>query len=138
MVYQPFTTDDFWRRVEDKRVVSQAVVGHRTACREAWHAAGTAIEFALKAVIMKRQCLNDWPSRDSRPDLWTHDIKKLLTAAGINPKDAPPPPRSSLRTVMDWDRGHDYASERMSRATARSMVDSAFGDGEVVAWLKTL
>jgi len=37
----------------------------------------------LKAYIMWKGRLNGWPDRDSRPELYTHDLRKLVGIAGI-------------------------------------------------------
>lgn len=124
--------------VESKRAVAMALVDDKLACREAWMASGFAVEFALKALIIKRQRLNSWPSKEARPDLYTHDLRGLFQAAQIDPKTAPTALRGSLRTVLDWNRGHEYTSGRMSRANARSMVTAAFDQHGVVAWLRSL
>jgi hypothetical protein len=134
---QPLTADAFLRMVESKRAVAVATVENKFACREAWLASGFAIEFALKALIIRRERLNAWPSKDARPDLYTHDLRGLFRAADIDFHAAPATLRGSLRTVLDWNRGHEYSSGRMSRANARSMVAAAFDQDGVVAWLRS-
>lgn len=101
-------------------------------------AAGFAVEFALKALIIKRERLNAWPSKDRRPELYTHNLRDLFQAAGIDLQAVPKPLRGSLRTVLDWNRAHEYTSGKMSRANARSMVAAALGPEGVVAWLNAL
>lgn len=135
---QPLTADAFLRMVEGKRAVAVAMANDRVACREAWMAAGYAIEFALKALIIRRERLNSWPSKDSRPELYTHSLRELFKAAGIDLKAAPKALRGSLRTVLDWNRAHEYTSGKMSRAYARGMVAAAFDPEGVVAWLSKL
>jgi hypothetical protein len=132
------TVDVWWARVEAKRAVALKMVDDRAYCREAWHNAGTAVEFALKAVIMKRERLNRWPDRDERRELHTHDLKDLMRIAGIDPRGLERPLKASLRTVLDWDRNHDYAVGTMERRVARSMVEATFGPDGVITWLKTL
>lgn len=135
---QPLTPNALYRMVESKRAVAYAVVENKVACRDAWMAAGYAVEFALKAYIIKRERLNGWPSREARPELYTHDLRSLFAAAEIDLKLAPKPLRGSLRTVMDWNRAHEYASGQMARANARSMVRAALDPNGVVAWLRIL
>jgi hypothetical protein len=135
---QPLTADAFLRMVESKRVVAFATVENKLACREAWLASGFAVEFSLKALIIKRERLNAWPSKDARPDLYTHDLRGLFQAAGIDLKSVPEALRGSVRTVLDWNRAHEYTSGQMSRANARSMVAAAFDQHGVVVWLNSL
>lgn len=127
--------------VEVKRAAAYLVVDDRTACGEAWMCAGYAVEFALKAYIMRRERLNGWPDKDSRPELYTHEIRKLFILAGLDLKTAPLALRGAVRMVLDWNRSHEYVGGRTSRAYARGMVEAAFGSnkaGGVVGWLKTL
>lgn len=109
-------------------------VRDKVAAARAWNDAGFAVEAALKAVVMHRQRLNCWPSKDSRPDLHIHDLRKLAVAAGIvvGPSD---PIAPAWRTVVDWNRGHSYTHKRMPRKVAQSMVEAAFGTGGVLPWL---
>lgn len=112
------TADGLWRRCDAKRAVAERMVDDRRHCREAWVAAGTAVEFALKAVICEREKFNAWPSKAHRPDLHIHDLRKLLAAAGVDLRSVPKGVRPSLRQVLDWDRNHDYSSARMRRKMA--------------------
>ncbi|MBU4434654.1 MAG: hypothetical protein KKC14_09600 [Alphaproteobacteria bacterium] len=135
---QPLTADAFLRMAEGKRIVALAMADHKFACREAWMAAGFAVEFSLKALIIRRERLNAWPSREARPDLYTHNLRGLFEAAGVDLTRTPRALRGSIRTVLDWIRAHEYSSGRMSRANARSMVSAAFDREGVVAWLGSL
>jgi hypothetical protein len=135
---EDLTADGLWRRCEDKRSVAEAMVGSRRSCREAWVAAGFGVEFALKAVICSREGFNEWPSKESRPELYTHDIKDLFRAAGIDLKAAPKEVQPAIRQVLDWTRNHDYSATPMPRKMAKGMVEAAFGPNGVVGWLKRL
>ena len=107
----------------------------RTAAGIAFQNVGFATECALKAYIMRRERFNRWPSKASRPDLHTHDLRKLMQIAGIvvHPKDALAP---SWHIVLQWDRDQGYDPNPMPRKVARSMVEAAFGSAGVVAWLR--
>lgn len=135
---QPLTAEAFLRKVESKRAVAAATVEDRLACNEAWLAAGFAVEFAIKALIMRKERLNAWPSKEARAELYTHELGQLFRVAGIDLKKIPKPLRAAVRTVLDWNRAHEYASGRMARANARSMVAAAFDEEGVVAWLNSL
>ncbi len=45
--------------------------------------AGLAVELALKARIMHVERMNSWPSKRSRPELYTHRLNALLETAGL-------------------------------------------------------
>lgn len=134
---QILTEGALWARAEAKMSVSMAMVEDRKHCREAWHNAGSAVEFALKAVIMRRERYNIWPSKEAKPELHTHNLRSLFRLAAIDLHSAPKALRGSVRTALDWDRGHDYNPGTMKRSVARSMVNAVCGPEGVVAWLKT-
>ena len=124
--------------VERKRATALAMVDSKLHAHEAWMQAGSAVEYALKALIHRRERFNAWPSKSARPELHTHDLRKLCAMAGVDVRRVPRHLRGSLKTVLDWDRSHEYTGARMSRANARSMVEAAFADTGIVAWLRTL
>ena len=132
------TSQDLWKRCDAKRAVARRMVEDREFCREAWIASGAGVEFALKALICARQKFNVWPSREHRPDLHTHDLRKLFRAAGVDLKAAPKQVQPAIRQVLDWERNHDYSAAQMPRRVARDMVEAAFGAGGVVDWLRRL
>lgn len=132
-------TPDRWRALaEGKRVVALKMVEDRSHCHEAWHAAGLAVEFALKGYIMRRERMNRWPDREDRGELYTHDLPALFRIAGIDPAGMIGPIRARLRVVLQWRREYEYVGRTMERRAARSMIDAAFGSGGVVQWLNDL
>jgi hypothetical protein len=132
---KPIGREGFLQRIADKRFVAELAVENRDHCVEAWMAAGYAVEFALKALIIKRERLSSWPSRADRRELYTHDLRVLFFAAGLSFADVPAARRSALKTTLDWDRLNEYKQQKMARQVARSMVDAAFGENGVVDWL---
>ncbi|MDO7843474.1 hypothetical protein [Sphingomonas immobilis] len=127
------------RRIESKRAVAMAMVGDREHCREAWVAAGFAVELAVKALIVRQRQLGFFPSKDAAPELHIHNLRRLMIEyAGLNLAQAPASSRASIRQALDWERRHDYFEAPMSRKAARSMVDAAFGENGVVQWLNSL
>lgn len=130
--------DDWLRMAEAKREAARLTVDSKLACGEAWMAAGFAVEFSLKAYIMRRFGMNRWPDKQARPELYVHDIRKLFDIAGVDLSTVPKASRGAVRTILDWDRLHEYAGRKMARSNARSMVEAAFGPEGVIEWLKTL
>lgn len=134
----PLTEADFLALVEKKRATALAMVGDRRSCSEAWDAAGFAVEYALKALIMRRRRLNAWPqSRDEAPELWSHDLRALLREAGIATTEIPKDLRPAFATALSWSREQAYINRRMPRAVARAMVKAVFDEGRVIEWLRT-
>jgi hypothetical protein len=107
----------------------------RVAAPQAYSRVGFAAECALKAYIMWSERLNSWPDRGSRPELYTHDLRKLVDLAGIELRTTDPI-GPSWATVLQWDRGQDYSPNLMPRKVARSMIEAAFGDNGAVTWIR--
>ncbi len=114
---------------------ARLLAGDRVAAAQAYGHVGFAAECALKAYIMWKERLNIWPDRDTRKELYTHDLRKLVQIAGIelNPKD---PIGPSWAVVLQWDRGQAYDPNPMPRKVARSMIEAAFGRKGVVTWIR--
>ena len=107
----------------------------RVAAGQAFFHVGIAAECSLKAYIMWNERLNSWPARGLRPDLYTHNLWKLVQIAGIalNTKD---PIGPSWKVVLDWDRNQAHDPKPMPRRVARSMIEAAFGPQGVVTWIR--
>jgi hypothetical protein len=78
----PITADD-WERVAHQKLKAAMHLQQIRSTTEAYDQAGVAIECALKARIMRHERLNQWPSRERRRDLYTHDLAFLLKAGGL-------------------------------------------------------
>jgi len=116
-------------------VSARLLAENRDAAAQAYGHVGFAAECALKAYIMWKERLNTWPDKDSRKELYTHDLRKLVQIAGIelNTRD---PIGPSWAVVLQWDRGQAYDPDRMPRKVARSMIEAAFGQKGVVTWIR--
>ncbi len=109
---------------------------HKIAAGQALFHVGSATECALKALIMKRERFNGWPSQKARKDLYTHDLRVLAEIAGIefNPSG---PIAPGWHVVLAWDRNQGYDPKPMPRKVARAWVEAAFGEKGVVTWIRT-
>lgn len=98
------------------------------------HHCGLAVECALKAYICARERFNEWPSQSSRRDLYTHDLRKLRTIAGIEiePADAL---AASWHVMLQWDRAQDYDPKPTPKRVADSYFEAAFGTDGIATWL---
>ena len=129
------TEKQFRHRAEAKRRVALGMVEDREHCREAWVAAGFAVEFALKALIMRENAWANWPSSAEQPHVHVHNLRVLMQIANIDLAVVPKKFRAPIRQILDWERRHDYHGKIMPRKIARSMTDAAFGEAGVVEWL---
>jgi hypothetical protein len=103
----------------------------------AWHSAGFAVECYIKAAIMQRERRNRWPDKDEDPELWTHDLRVLLTRLGIDPAGFDPrnPVAPALKMVLEWRRESGYAIGKLPLKYASQFAEAAFGPDGVVEWL---
>ena len=85
---------------------------------------------------MRIERLNAWPSRDARPDLYTHDLRKLLAIAGIG-LDASHEIAAALHLAVQWDRNQGYDPKPMPTRVIDSWIEAAFGPEGAVTWLRT-
>ena len=79
----PISAEEWLALVRQHEISARLLCEDKIAASQGYAHAGTAVEFALKARIMKRERLNGWPSVAARPDLHTHDLRALLNIAGI-------------------------------------------------------
>ena len=132
----PQSPDEWMVLARCKEAVARAMVEDRRNCAEAFTAAGFAVEYALKALIMRTERLNGWPSRELRPDLHQHAVRSLAQAAGVDLTVGNRIAASWL-TVLQWQRSQDYDPKPMKRVQARAMVEAAFGPDGVVTWIRS-
>jgi HEPN domain-containing protein len=128
-----------WRaRAADKERAAKAVADDKRHCREAIVLAGSAVEFALKGLIMKRERFNSWPDRGQRPDLHVHSLEALFDLAHLQHSGLSSALRANLRVAFSWSRWIDYEGGRVPRRLARDMMEASFGEDGVVPWLNSL
>jgi hypothetical protein len=116
---------------------ARVLADDKIAAGQALFHAGMGVECALKAYIMHRERLNGWPSREARPELYTHNIRKLREIADL-PLDPRSPQASGWHLFLQWDRGQGYDPKTMPRKVARSWVEAAFGNEGLVKWIRQL
>jgi hypothetical protein len=133
----PNSPNEWFTLAEQHEIAARLLAEDKIAAGQALFHAGMAIECALKAYIMHRERLNGWPSREARPELYVHDLRKLREIAGI-PLDALTPQAPHWHLLLQWDRGQAYDPEPMPLKVARSWVDAAFGQGGLVTWIRQL
>ncbi|MGW8820429.1 hypothetical protein [Heyndrickxia sporothermodurans] len=127
---------DEWLELADmyRTLARQALMDEKTTSA-AWSQAGFALECTLKAAIMRRERLNSWPSRESRRDLYTHNLADLARILGMT-INAAHPIAPAWAVVLQWRR-EDMYSLKMTRAVAVSLFDAVFSDDDGVAtWIR--
>lgn len=129
-------TAEEWEARARAKLVAAKHLRQVKQMEEAYHMAGVAVECALKALVMRHERLNRWPGRDTRPDLYVHDLSGLLAKAGLeNAMDqqalAVTTVASAWLVVKDWTIGSRYAAKVKVRL-ARDMVEAA---EELIKWM---
>jgi len=134
-VSDPDTVDGWLRLAAQHEASARALAEIKQTGAQAVFHAGLAVECALKAYIMRSERLNGWPSRDSRPELYTHDIRELraISGLGLNPKS---PLAPAWHIFLQWDRGQAYDPRPTPRKVARAYVEGAFGSEGLVTWIR--
>lgn len=124
-----------WLKLAVKHRRAAEALMHDPAMRGiAWSLAGYSCECVLKAAIMAKERLNSWPSRSSRPDLWSHDLRALAKVLGatVTPAD-PVAPAWSI--VVQWRREHTYHPNDIPEAVIRDLMAAAYLDKGVIPWI---
>ncbi len=133
------TADDWEKLARDKLSAARRL--HQTRhLTEAYEQAGYAVECALKARIMRHERLNQWPSRQRRRDLYTHDLALLLTMAGLEDRVLAAMADGSdigvaWSIVKEWSVDVRY-TRAMRPKLARDMVWAVSSSGAgLVSWI---
>ena len=116
------------------RVGAELLLANASTRTLAFHSAGFACECALKAAIMRKERLNQWPNRHSRPELHVHDLKRLAKIVGmiIKPSDEVAPAWS---VIVQWQRKHMYHAD-LNEIAAQQLFDAAFDHEKgVISWI---
>jgi hypothetical protein len=135
-VADPQTIDEWLNLARTHEVSARLLCEDKVAAAQALFHVGLAVEAALKALIMKRERFNDWPSKAARPDLYTHRLPDLLRLAGVM-LSRTDPLAASWHVVLAWDRNQGYDPKAMPRKVARAWVEAAFGEKGAVTWIRT-
>lgn len=131
----PASPEEWLRLSAQHEQMATFALTQRDMGNQAHFNAGLAIECALKAYLMRAERLNGWPSRASRPDLYTHDLRKLMMLAGLH-IDASHPIAAAWILTQNWDRNQGYDPRPMPDRVAKSWFAAAFGPEGVVTWLR--
>jgi len=121
-------------RLKDARVLLQS--GNLEG---AYYLSGLAVECAVKACIAKNTKRHDFPpNQNVVRDIYTHDLGKLIKAAGLQTAlDAESNHRSSLNqswgVVKVWNVESRYLTKGLN---ARDLYKAVAGRGGVMQWLR--
>ena len=136
----PESPDEWWGRANEKQRAAELLAQGGAAPREIWMLCGEAVEYALKAVIMRRKRWNRWPERDhTTRQVYSHDLYTLAGEAGIDLTLVSGDLRTNWSVVLDWTRASDYDPAPMPRGHADDMYEATFArPNGVFTWLKSL
>jgi hypothetical protein len=103
-VVDPQSPFEWLPLAKQHEAASLAPADNRLAAAQAYFHVGLATECALKAYIMWSERLNIWPDKGSRPELYTHDLRKLVKIAGIELRTRDPI-GPGWAVVLQWTEG---------------------------------
>lgn len=132
----PVGATDWLRRADDKKQAAASLLPTAPLAREVWELCGKGAEFALKALIMRYERLNEWPERSSRPELHTHGIRQLIVMAGVDLASLTPKQAASFLKACEWRREHDYEVHAFPHRDAKDMFEATFGPDGVLEWVR--
>ena len=107
--------------------------------QDAYYLAGYAVECALKACIAKKTKRFQFPAKaDYVRRLYTHELDKLLTLAGLDTqleKDmaANKSFKENWSTVKDWTEESRYSTSQLN---GKDMYNAVTGSDGVLPWIK--
>lgn len=132
---------DWFAAARDSQRAAQVLMREHL-WRNAYGAAGHAVECSLKGLIMLRERMNRWPDRAARPDLYTHDLTRLATLAGVH-ADLLEEVRQQTEIGRAWMVARDFAilhrypdGAPFPVRLGRDMVE-AVGSRGLLQWLTT-
>jgi len=128
-----------WWADAKKELLSAKTLKRNGHARQAYHHAGQAVEFGLKAIYMRRNGLSDWPE-DLRGAAW-HDLQRIADAAGLDVDVAKlgKPLSSNWLTVRDWKSNARFPGNAPSTRDLDDfyLAASHKRDG-VMGWLESI
>jgi hypothetical protein len=129
-----------FQAIADVRIAEAQVLFAAGLFDGAYYLAGYSVECALKACIACLTNQHDFPDKDFAQACYTHDIEKLVRAAGlITQRDADAPAGSALADnwslVKDWTESSRY--ERNTQAEAEALIEAiVHAANGVLPWIK--
>lgn len=129
--------DDWWREAEAEleRARKLSATGDDQG---AYAHAGQAIEFALKAVYMRKNALAKWPD-DKKGANW-HNLQLIAEAAGVKP-DARTEKEvlANWLTARDWSSNARFPGQKVPRAELRDLMVAVSNEQNgVMGWLRNI
>jgi len=94
----------------------------------AYYLIGYAVECALKACVAKQVRRYDFPDRKLAKEVFTHDLEKLMSLAGLAPElkkemETNKPLELNWAVVKDWSESSRYEI-RITEAQARDLYSA--------------
>lgn len=133
----PQTPDD-WIAIADREMKdARACLTGSGSPEGLYYHAGLAVEAALKAVIWKRKRWNSWPDSKSQPDLYRHNLNRMMRLAGLEAELAEDPDVFvAWNVVREWRQQPRYTPAPMPNKVALDMIRCVrHPDYGILPWL---
>jgi HEPN domain-containing protein len=130
-----------FQRLAEERLAEAKVLltnGHPSG---AYYLAGYAVELALKATIAAKFAANEIPDKGYVNAIYTHDLGKLLSLAGLKDElnasmAASPILRQRWTIIENWSEQARY--DVWTQETAQAILEAIGADEKgLLQWLKT-
>ena len=128
-----------WWADAKKELLSAQTLKRNGHARQAYHHAGQAVEFGLKAIYMRRRGLSDWPG-DLRGAPW-HDLQRIADAAGLGADVAKlgKPRYGNWLTVRDWKSNARFPGNAPSTRDLNDLYLAVSHERDgVMGWLESI
>lgn len=130
-----------FRQLADDRIDDAAMLLASGRWSGAYYLAGYAVECGLKACIAKLTNEDDFPpERKFVEECYTHNLEKLLKAAGLKPvldadASANPMFAGNWGIARDWQETSRY--EQKTQAEAQRLFDAITNNSDgVLSWIR--
>ncbi len=136
----PASTTGEWWQLADRHLSTAEALKKAKQYPDAFYHAGYAVECALKAIICRDLFGGTWPSRQTFPEGYSHDLDRLLRLAGLKPRLMEARQRDeefgmNWETVRKWRETTRYENLSAPRASAMILAvkQRRFG---MLTWLR--
>jgi hypothetical protein len=129
------------QQLAEDRILDAAALLAAGRWSGAYYVAGYAAECALNACIARLTAVDDFPPKVKFvQDCYTHDLDKLLRAAGLKP-DLDNDTAANLALSSNWGTAKDWEEtsryEQKTQAQAQALYDALTNNPDgVLAWIR--
>ena len=134
------TNPEGWWRDARAQLETAASLKATGSLHDAYFHAGQAVEFALKAIYMRRKHLVAWPAENKGAG-W-HDLGRIAGLCGVAPDPNMPNYKAvyaNWLTARDWNSNGRFPDSKPSLREVNDLITAVCNDqAGVMAWLEAI